>query len=102
MTTREVLIAAQALIADPKHWTRGANARDATGRWTNTYGNRAVSWCALGAVCRVSTMDEVRADALGILRGLAEADGSGLTEFNDSRRHAAVIELFDRAIKAAA
>lgn len=49
------LIAARALIADPKHWTRKTGARDRNGAAVPPCLPEACSFCAIGALDRVCT-----------------------------------------------
>jgi hypothetical protein len=46
----ETLAAARATIADPKHWTQGAHARNAAGETVNLSDEDACCFCADGAL----------------------------------------------------
>lgn len=116
MTTVEALKAARELISDPAKWTRGAYARDAEGReLTNPKNERAVCWCAAGAVRRFAG-DRRRATEL--VRWVVGYPGrvygdTALIDLNDGgfggegkprpapARHRKVLAAFDRAIEAA-
>jgi hypothetical protein len=50
MNTKEVLIAARALIADREHWTQGTYARDNVGAPCGALSARAYAFCFDGAV----------------------------------------------------
>lgn len=103
MTTRETLEAARATIADPERWVQGQE------RWANTDGS--YRHCALGAlrlVVKPKMLERVAVEDL-----LAEvtpdppakfslrAPAQKVAFFNDTRTHADVLELFDRAIERA-
>ena len=103
-TARNVLIRARARIADREHWTTGALARDADGNEVVPRDRRAVDWCALGALYRVTTPVKGHRSASELLA--AEIDGRlavgdldyTITNFNDSHTHKQVLALYDRAI----
>ena len=48
----KVLSAAQNLIRDPAHWTKGAYARNELGDRVGPHDPSAVCWCFAGAVIR--------------------------------------------------
>lgn len=101
MTPAELLRAARAKIADPKHWTQGELARDSGGRPVGPRNPGAVCWCSMGALEAISFLD-----AKGALRFLREAVPDdelikSATYFNDERKHGDVMGLFDRAIQLA-
>lgn len=93
MTTLEALKAARELIADVQHWTIGAPARDAYGASVAGVSKRAVCWCTIGALVRV---EGAWGPAQDFLREVA--GGASLVTVNDRDGHAAVLNLFDRAI----
>jgi hypothetical protein len=98
----ETLRAARELIADPERWTQGVFARDAEGRSVDPSDDRAVRWCAAGAIWRVATVAHGWCDAYWLARDAAErAHDSGLTEVNDRLGHQAVLRVLDQAIAAA-
>lgn len=95
----ETLKAARALIADPKHWTRGTFARDANGEPCASGAVEAVCFCALGALKRVAPswtlVDAIQQHIYNLDR---EALMLGVAGINDNLGHAAVLALFDRVI----
>lgn len=110
-TVVETLRAAKAVIADPAHWTKGAEARIA--KRPKRYASKiqvndpeAAAWCALGALRKVDGPHElsaVRALAHAIYVDFNQAYAYWtITNFNDEaeRRHREVMAVFDRAIKA--
>jgi len=101
-TVRGVLCAARRLIEDPEHWTTGVLARDAAGEWIEPQDNGAVCWCAVGAVAAVSPDVDLEDQAATLLDRTAEERGGVFaSRVNDERGHAAVLEMYDAAIKAA-
>ena len=51
---RAALLAARALILDPKHWCVGACAKDAQGEEVAPDDARAVSFCIVGAMWKIT------------------------------------------------
>ena len=95
MTASEVLRNARALIEKPENWTRYLYARDAKGNNAVPQSEEACAWCALGAITRVGGYEK----AAPVLKRLVrDAD---VPHFNDTKSHAEVLDLFDRAIAAA-
>jgi hypothetical protein len=99
----QVLERARALIEDERHWCRGELARDSVGLSVGPTDGSAVKRCALGAL--VAAACEVTGDpreahelAMTALRPLVGA--TSLTHINDVEGHAAVLTLFDLAIRA--
>lgn len=102
-TTKQVLIDARELIANPMHWTQHDFAKDADGKpvamHTAIGGNAggAVCWCSLGALIKV-TAGELSPEFVNArfqLRRFMELD---IARFNDTRTHAEVLAAFDKAI----
>lgn len=96
----------RALIEDPSTWTQDAWARNACGREVDFDSPKAVSFCLIGAIRRVTAEDKTEGDyfleyltaALDI-RGYRAADSySRLQVFNDTTTHADVIEVLDEAL----
>ena len=99
--TTHILIAARRRLSDPHRWTKGAAARDARGRDVHPLDPAAVRWCALGAL-------QVASDGVGeryhaaVVRLLEVRDGAGIDtipSLNDTGGRAAVLDLYDRAIR---
>jgi hypothetical protein len=104
MKPSELLIAAKALIEDPKHWTTGALARDKDGNVTSSQGEEAVCFCSWGAFNKIeqATNDERAAEAASEYLRLAVPDGSRMPAvYNDSHTHEQVMAMWDAAIAAA-
>lgn len=102
MTSREVLVAARARIADARHWCQLAMARDEFHSSVHARSRAAVRWCALGAVDSVTEASE--ADLMRAHNRLRKASfylrDEPVSVYNDAplRRHAEVLRLFDAAI----
>jgi hypothetical protein len=104
------LRAARALIADPKHWTKGVLAKPSkhAGYACSPTDERAGAWCAIGALARVDGPYEVEALITLATAGFPDGDTISsamrardyIVEFNDDdgRRHRDIMRLFDRAI----
>ena len=98
MTVLEVLKAARGLLSDERRWTKGAWARDATGRAIKSREPGAVCYCPVSAIYlhdpdgRTGTC---AVHALGV-GGAAE-----LVDYSDAEEttHADIMRLFDRAIE---
>jgi hypothetical protein len=114
MTTKDTLIKARALIADPARWTQHALARNAAGEshppthpqgnnifWEGLQGNdpQACAWCAIGAIQHVTPTSQ---KARRLLTIAADAlYNTHVANVNDELGHTAVLEIYDHAIKAA-
>jgi hypothetical protein len=95
-----VLRAARKLIEDPEHWTTAALARDANGKEVPPDAGEAVRWCAYGACVVVSRSGLLMDLSQRALEKAASASGGGGVEaVNDNDGHAAVLELYDTAIR---
>lgn len=92
MTELETMKVARELISDPTRWCQGRFARDEDGHGVFHGSVNAVSFCAAGALWRVNPTCGLSS----LYRFLPK--GVDLTEFNDTRAHANVLDLFDRAI----
>lgn len=98
-TPSEILRAARDKIADPARWTQNAHALDRYGEVVDAKDERAVRWCAMGAL-----LPELDGKPMSIkdavYRHLESALGSTdyVTNVNDRGGHAAVLNLYDRAI----
>lgn len=106
MTTKEALVATRALIADRKHWTHDAAARDKHSHRVEAESPRAVRWCAYGALLKVAGNEDGKLfsrafDALTeAARDVAESRGlpGSVFTLNDMGGHRAILEALDRAI----
>jgi hypothetical protein len=96
-TTLEVLLEARALIAKPENWTQQAVARDRFGNGTSVLAENAISFCALGALCRAHGNEMWAGRAF---TPLSEEMRPNIPTFNNSRTHADVLAAFERAIAA--
>ena len=94
MTTLEVLVGARKLIALPEHWTQNAFARTLEGNPTATLSPRAVCWCSIGAIYKVSSYH-----SHGALAALKKVARTSFFTYNDNHTHAEVLSMFDRAIQ---
>jgi hypothetical protein len=54
---KEFYRAARQLIADEKHWTQSALARDRSGYLVPANDPEAVCWCIVGACCKIAGPD---------------------------------------------
>lgn len=110
MTASEVLQQARDLISDPKRWTQGTYAKTKEGSiaYPPTHKD-AYCFCSIGAIARVQNLLPVDAEsskAVGFLTQLVTGqpgvdDRWAIPEFNDSRTHDEVLQMFDFAIEAA-
>jgi hypothetical protein len=94
----EKLIAARALIADPKNWTQDVMASRADQMECEPRDPDAVCWCSLGAISKVTEGLEEFWRARDALRQFV-SDSPSVSEFNDTHTHAEVLAVFDRAIE---
>ena len=104
MSTKEILVAARARLADPAHWTKGCFARDTEGLSVNKDDDKAVCWCLAGAILKESPNINAGIAALmaleqGLDRKYLKKFGP-VPEFNDSEdsSHKDVISLLDKTI----
>ena len=105
MKPSELLIKAQAVIADPEHWTQDWYAHNAEGQDVGPSTPDAVCWCSLGALEKVAYEENTYAARFAATRCLfevsAECGYSGIADFNDNSSHEAVMKAWDKAIKLA-
>lgn len=100
----DTLRAARALIADPKHWIKGALAKPSKRSpygvspqdWTVT------CWCSIGALIAIDgPYEEAAREVLEkAVRLRPRFQWAIVEDFNDNRstRHADVMDAFDKAI----
>lgn len=105
MKPSELLTKAKALIADPKHWTKGRYAIDAEGLNVGPGTSKAVCWCSVGAIEKVTHEEGVTDTRFKATQYLAQVSAkcgySGIPDFNDNSSHKIVMEAWDKAIKLA-
>ncbi len=103
MTTAETLRAARELIADPEHWCQDVLALSRTGRSVAPAGRAAVAWCAVGALRSATGRQPLAAEHFAeAFRALDRVAGErDVATLNDECDHAAVMTMFDRAIREA-
>lgn len=102
MTVREHLIAAKALIDTPEKWAQGELARDANNDPVSMFSEKAVCFCAMGAVYKVPVGWKNTAEILKKLDAAAAEKANqawNIASFNDKATHAEVMQVFDRAIE---
>lgn len=94
-----ILTEARHLITEFKHWTQFANSRDAAGDSCSPWDNRAVCWCALGAITKI-VADHPEGQILDERWSILQEAGiaSHITSINDSDGHSAILTLFDKGI----
>jgi hypothetical protein len=101
----ELLLETYRLISDPKCWTKHALARNKSGHEVKFDSKSAVKFCLHGALLRVGkdTSSVLTSVAYRVLRDALPFGFFSLTSFNDNKRtkHAEVLLVLDRAIKAA-
>ena len=115
--TRELLVAAREIIADPERWTKGAPAKATQdGCILPVYKSDATCWCITGAIelawLRQNANGAIKSGAVTALWHVLESRGDhvfldkewrwrDLQMWNDEDRrdHPEVLELFDTAIE---
>jgi hypothetical protein len=99
----KVLISALEMISDEKHWAKGVSAVDSTGAPVKATDQRAVAWCAIGALDRAAGNDnELFESCLQFLQKaslqLFRCDPAVI---NDRTNHGGLVEMYTRAIQLA-
>jgi hypothetical protein len=101
LSTAAVLALAQSRIADPKHWCRQTLARTKRGKPIGPCCAGAAQWCAAGAVEAVTCGS--KRDTFDVHETLHRAARTKYNRdyvyVNDIHGHAAIMELYDIAIK---
>lgn len=97
----DILVKAKALIDTPEKWIKGSNAEDGNGVVVSLEDKRAVCFCTVGAVLRVSEDIGVECAALDLLYSFVKGEYDDIPEWNDTynRTHAEVMAVFDKAIE---
>ena len=102
----QIVARALSLIADERNWTTCALARDQGGKPCAYASREAIKFCAVGALMRAA-LDlfgngiHARAVAIDMAKRISEANGhakASLACINDSRGHAAMVSMFERAL----
>lgn len=101
MTIRERLVAGRARIASVETWTRREFARDANDRPVDPASPEAVRWCAIGALRADGYLgDDTRVEAIWRLDKAARFRyDRSMADVNDLMLHAAVLRVYDDAIR---
>lgn len=101
MNTCEILTAAKSLISDRNNWTQGDFAVDSCGKDVSIRSDRAVKFCAIGAVRRTGHKNNVDYSwAEHLLSETAKLyHDDEITHVNDTCGHSTVLGLFDKAIE---
>jgi len=105
MTTKQVLIAARALIDAPEKWTKGESARRANGLPTTVHSPDACQFCIEGAI-RTASGEPTRPLAyIGAIAAFSEAADRPCQPafaYNDAEAttHADILGALDKAIAA--
>lgn len=111
MTTTDILRQAKEVIVPEECWTRGMLGRDSDGKGVSGHDPRAVAWCEIGAVMAVTgtnwwdlPSEPIRALAEAISPGYYGSAVKIVADHNNdpATSHADVLDVFDRAMVAAA
>lgn len=99
--TKQVLEKALSLIE--RGWTQGTGARDSFGRSVSIDAPDAVTFCAIGALTKVTGANSLRVIHNHRLLLERAGAGTGITNWNDStkRTKEEVIAVFKKAIELA-
>lgn len=101
MNAIEKLEAAKDLISNSDSWTKNWFAADENGRTISVHDNRAVKFCALGALIKTGSC--YTEDHCGYYLNTAahKLYGMSTSIVNDTKGHEAIMNCFDEAIKIA-
>jgi hypothetical protein len=101
----QIIARALELIADERHWTRGALARDKKGTACSWDSMRATKFCAVGALVRAAADflgSTVNAPSLAAITAKEVMAANGATrcvqQINDIDGHAAVVRALQKAL----
>ncbi len=104
MTALSTLVAARELLSVPERWTKGANARTASGQHVCFSDQTPVCFCLDGALQHVARAAEATI-AAGFLNAALSASAAGYSfvSWQDApeRTHAEVLALLDKSIELA-
>ena len=101
---KQIIARALEIIAEERHWTRGALARTSRDQPCSWSDPKAVKFCAVGALNRAA-MEAVK--GWGCSRALAAEElvmaasgrlGDKLAEINDDQGHHIIVEMFSAAL----
>ena len=96
----EIITRACQLLEDRKRWTRDASARDPSGRKCTPFDDRAVRYCAYGALLLSAyqvTGCRKRAEKLTRMTERMVTGETRLSQVNDKRGYRAVLRLIEAA-----
>lgn len=94
------LVAVRELLADKSRHTTRVYARNERGAHVDAESSRAVCWCLVGAVRKVTDYKKRQYHYNWVLNALFKASGyEGIYELNDQpKSHKKVLKLLDKAI----
>ena len=96
-TPAELLTEARALIA--KGWCQGASARDVHGIPADFWGQKAVTFCMSGALCRMENfIFDAHRTSRNILYSVIEVNNLATWNDREGRTQEEVLAAFDKAI----
>jgi hypothetical protein len=98
----EIITRARQLLEDRKRWTSYASARDPSGRKCTPFEDRAVRYCAYGALLRSAyqvTGCRKQAEKLARTTERMVTGDNRLSQVNDKRGYRAVLRLIEAASK---
>ncbi|UTS52110.1 hypothetical protein [Synechococcus phage BUCT-ZZ01] len=99
----ETLIAAKQLIEDEKNWCRVERAKDKKGRYVEPTNRSACQFCAVGAVQKVMSYDQIDVYTSQEVKFLdiisRNMYGQPVFIINDDLGHGYVLKIFDKAIE---
>jgi hypothetical protein len=100
MSLRDNLIAARALIADPKNWGQGDYAMTREGVSVSPISKDAACFCSYGAVAHAAGQEFPEAERTALRSAARRLYGNakGPITVNDNLGHEATLAMFDDAI----
>ena len=99
MNKKEVLVQARALIADPRHWTQNAEARNMSGAQVSPHNVTAEKFCMLGAIRKAcGNNGALFNETCEFARSILDAQ---LMHVNDSNSHEGMLSELDNVISEA-